>query len=212
MMTAMNAATKRRKRCFLCFLAFFTLGQYKDWNDALLGKRDQRLIDQGEIDFDYFEFAKAQEAERQQEQAVVLWLMRLILQISSNKLLPILRKGDYQSGTCTAECTYSPEFGENKEGALETVDKYAPYVDLNGDEGKVKGLQELDKTLGGKNADNVADVIELSDMATRHGNVNNAKERGELEQEIRKNNATLSDVDVKRRVDAAVNYYNKVNK
>ena len=49
-------------------------------------------------------------------------------------------------------------------------------------------------------------------MATRHGNVNNAKERGELEQEIRKNNATLSDVDVKRRVDAAVNYYNKVNK
>lgn len=104
------------------------------------------------------------------------------------------------------------DFGENKEGALETVDKYAPYVDLNGDEGKVKGLQELDKTLGGKNADNVADVIELSDMATRHGNVNNAKERGELEQEIRKNNATLSDVDVKRRVDAAVNYYNKVNK
>ena len=40
-----------------------------DWNDALLGKKDQRLIDQGEIDFDYFEFAKAQEAERQQEQA-----------------------------------------------------------------------------------------------------------------------------------------------
>jgi hypothetical protein len=29
----------------------------------------QRLIDQGEIDFDYFEFAKAQEAERQQQQA-----------------------------------------------------------------------------------------------------------------------------------------------
>lgn len=104
------------------------------------------------------------------------------------------------------------DFGENKKGALETVDKYAPYVDLNGDEGKVKGLQELDKTLGGKNADNVADVIELSGMATRHGNVNNAKERGELEQEIRKNNATLSDVDVKRRVDAAVNYYNQVNK
>ena len=49
--------------------AFHPLGQYKDWNDALLGKRDQRLIDQGEIDFDYFEFAKAQEAERQQEQA-----------------------------------------------------------------------------------------------------------------------------------------------
>ena len=49
--------------------AFHPLGQHKDWNDALLGKRDQRLIDQGEIDFDYFEFAKAQEAERQQEQA-----------------------------------------------------------------------------------------------------------------------------------------------
>ena len=49
--------------------AFHPLGQYKDWNDALLGKRDQRLIDQGEIDFDYFEFAKAQEAERQQQQA-----------------------------------------------------------------------------------------------------------------------------------------------
>ena len=40
------------------------LGQYKDWNDALLGKKDQRLIDQGEIDFDYFKFAKAQEVER----------------------------------------------------------------------------------------------------------------------------------------------------
>lgn len=104
------------------------------------------------------------------------------------------------------------DFGDNEKGALETVDKYAPYVDFNGDEGKVKGLQELDKTLGGNNADNVADVIELSGMATRHGNVNNAKERGELEQEIRKNNATLSDVDVKRRVDAAVNYYNQVNK
>ena len=49
--------------------AYHPLGQYKDWNDALLGKRNQRLIDQGEIDFDYFEFAKAQEAERQQEQA-----------------------------------------------------------------------------------------------------------------------------------------------
>ena len=49
--------------------AFHPLGQHKDWNDALLGKRDQRLIDQGEIDFDYFEFAKAQEAERQEEQA-----------------------------------------------------------------------------------------------------------------------------------------------
>ena len=48
--------------------SYYPLGQYKDWNDALLGKRDQRLIDQGEIDFDYFEFAKAQEAERQQEQ------------------------------------------------------------------------------------------------------------------------------------------------
>lgn len=48
--------------------AYHPLGLYKDWNDALLGKRDQRLIDQGEIDFDYFEFAKAQEAERQQEQ------------------------------------------------------------------------------------------------------------------------------------------------
>jgi hypothetical protein len=47
-----------------------TQKQYdKDWNDALLGKRDQCLIDQGEIDFDYFEFAKAQETERQQEQA-----------------------------------------------------------------------------------------------------------------------------------------------
>ena len=49
--------------------AFHPLGQYKDWNDALLGKRDQRLIDQGEIDFDYSKFAKEQEAERlQQEQ------------------------------------------------------------------------------------------------------------------------------------------------
>ena len=45
------------------------LGQYKDWNDALLGKRDLRLIDQGEIDFDYFKFAKEQKAEKlQQEQ------------------------------------------------------------------------------------------------------------------------------------------------
>lgn len=43
--------------------AYHPLGQYKDWNDALLGKRDQQLIDQGEIDFDYFEFVKAQEAE-----------------------------------------------------------------------------------------------------------------------------------------------------
>ena len=49
--------------------AFHPLGQYKDWNDALLGKKDQRLIDQGEIDFDYSKFAKEQEAERlQQEQ------------------------------------------------------------------------------------------------------------------------------------------------
>ena len=48
--------------------AYLPLGQYKDWNDALLGKRDQRLIDQGEIDFDYFEFAKAQEAERLQQE------------------------------------------------------------------------------------------------------------------------------------------------
>ena len=49
--------------------AFHPLGQYKNWNDALLGKREQRLIDHGEIDFDYFAFAKALEAERQQEQA-----------------------------------------------------------------------------------------------------------------------------------------------
>ena len=49
--------------------AYHPLGQYKDWNDALLGKKDQRLIDQGEIDFDYSKFAKEQEAERlQQEQ------------------------------------------------------------------------------------------------------------------------------------------------
>ena len=47
--------------------AYHPLGQYKDWNDALLGKKDQRLIDQGEIDFDYFEFAKAQEAEKSQQ-------------------------------------------------------------------------------------------------------------------------------------------------
>ena len=49
--------------------AYHPLGQYKDWNDALLGRKDQRLIDQGEIDFDYQKFAKEQEAERlQQEQ------------------------------------------------------------------------------------------------------------------------------------------------
>ena len=49
--------------------SYHPLGQYKDWNDALLGKKDQRLIDQGEIDFDYSKFAKEQEAERlQQEQ------------------------------------------------------------------------------------------------------------------------------------------------
>ena len=49
--------------------AYYPLGQYKDWNDALLGKKDQRLIDQGEIDFDYIQFAKEQEAEKLKEQA-----------------------------------------------------------------------------------------------------------------------------------------------
>ena len=46
------------------------LGCFKDWNDALLGKESQELIDAGEIRYDYLEVISDDEVERQRQQHI----------------------------------------------------------------------------------------------------------------------------------------------
>lgn len=48
--------------------SFYPSGCYKDWNDALLGKKDVRLMLEGECDYDYREFSrKSRETKESRE-------------------------------------------------------------------------------------------------------------------------------------------------
>ena len=42
-------------------------------------------------------------------------LHKVVVAVGGDEEYYVDRKGDYQSGTCTAECTYSPEFGGRTE-------------------------------------------------------------------------------------------------
>lgn len=65
---------------------------------------------------------------------------------------------------------------------LGTVDKYAPYVNFDGNEDKASAFHKLDEEMGG----DIEETVTLSKKATQYGNLNEQKKRDELREDIEK--------------------------
>lgn len=64
------------------------------------------------------------------------------------------------------------------------IEKYAPYVDFNGDEDKLEAFIDTDKAMGGIEADNIEQVIAVAKDSQRFGNLNESSKQEEYRKSL----------------------------
>lgn len=80
-----------------------------------------------------------------------------------------------------AKDSYSNNLTEDQKNIIE---KYAPYVDFNGDEDKLDAFVETDKAMGGIEADNIERVIAVAKDSQRFGNLNESSKQEEYRKSL----------------------------